>query len=289
MARITFLGLGAMGSRMASSLLHAGHKVTVWNRDAARTQPLVEQGAAAAPTPKEAVSSADFALSMVRDIEASRSVWLDPQTGALGGLSANAIAIESSTISFAWAQGLTAKFAEKKIAFLDAPVSGSRKQADARELIFLVGGDAAAVEKARPILLAIGKSVEHVGPAGSGIALKLMVNASMAVQVASLAELLAAAGRLGVSREKAMEVFTGTALCSPWVKANAAAILAREYAPQFTVELVEKDLSYEVEAAKSQRAEVPVTVAAQQAYAKALQQNLADENLTAIAKLYDGA
>jgi 3-hydroxyisobutyrate dehydrogenase-like beta-hydroxyacid dehydrogenase len=271
---------------MAASLLAAGHAVTVWNRDAARTAPLVAKGAVAAATPAKAVAGAEFAISMVRDIAASRAVWLDPETGALAGMGPAAIAIESSTISVAWARELASIFAKHKIAIIDAPVSGSRKQADARELIYLVGGEKAAVDVARPILLAMGKSVEYAGAAGCGIALKLMVNASMGVQVANLAELLASTEKLGIARAKAMEIFTSTAVCSPWVKANAAAILAREYAPQFTVGLVEKDLQYEVEAAASESAAVPVTQAAQQAYAKAVAAKLGDENLTAIAEIY---
>jgi len=286
MAKLAVLGMGAMGSRMALSLLAAGHAVTVWNRDAARTEPLVAKGAVAAATPADAVGGADFAISMVRDIEASRAVWLDAKSGALAALAPHAIAIESSTISVAWARELAGIFAKKKLAIIDAPVSGSRKQADARELVYLVGGEEEAVEAARPILLAMGKSVEYAGPAGCGIAMKLMVNASMGVQVACLAELLAGTAKLGVPREKAMEIFAATSLCSPWVKANAPAILARDYAPQFPVELVEKDLQYELDAADAESAEVPVTRAAQQAYAKAKAQGLSDKNLTAIAEIY---
>ncbi len=280
--------MGAMGSRMALSLLEAKHSVTVWNRDPKRTQPLVEKGATAAATPAQAVASADFALSMVRDIEASHEVWLAPETGALAALPSHAIAVECSTITVAWAQELSAHCAEKGIDLLDAPVSGSRKQADARELVFLVGGDSAAVEKATPILLAIGKAVQHMGPAGSGTAIKLMVNAALAAQLASVVELLAMTTKLGIAPAKAMEAFNSTVVTSPWMKNNTPAILAHDYAPQFTVELIEKDLNYTLAAAQSVASESPVTEATQKTFAAALKQGFGHDNLTAIAKLYSG-
>jgi 3-hydroxyisobutyrate dehydrogenase-like beta-hydroxyacid dehydrogenase len=286
MANVTVLGLGAMGSRMALSLLEAGHAVTVWNRNPARTTSLIEKGAKAAGTPAEAVAEAEFALSMVRDVEASSEVWLAPQSGALAALPAGAIAAESSTITVEWARALAGAFAAQDKLLIDAPVSGSRKQADAKELIFLVGGPAAAVERATPILLAIGKLVQHMGPAGAGTAMKLMVNASMAAQLAAVVELLGMAERLGIGAEQAMEVYNSTAVASPWIKANAPALLARDYAPQFAVELIEKDLNYALAAAATAGAQVPVTQAAQRAYAAALAQGLSEQNMTALAEVY---
>jgi 3-hydroxyisobutyrate dehydrogenase-like beta-hydroxyacid dehydrogenase len=225
---------------------------------------------------------------MVLNVEASRSVWLAPDTGAMDALPTGAIAVESSTITVEWARELAGIFAKQGKQVIDAPVSGSRKQADVKELIFLVGGEAAAVERATPILLAIGKLVQPVGPAGSGIAMKLMVNASMGAQVAAVVELLAMAERVGVDAAKAMEVYNSTPLASPWIKANTPAMLARDYAPQFTVALIEKDLGYAVQAAGG-GAQVPITQATQQAFAAAITQGLAGENLTALAEVYRGA
>jgi len=286
MANVTVLGLGAMGSRMALSLLEAGHSVTVWNRNPARTAPLVEKGAKSAATPAEAVAQAEFAISMVRDVEASRSLWLDTGTGALAALPAGAVAIESSTITVEWAKELAGIFGKQGKQLIDAPVSGSRKQADAKELIFLAGGEAAAVERATPILLAVGKLVQHLGSAGAGTAIKLMVNASLAAQLASVVELLAMAERLGIGAEQAMEVYNSTVVASAWIKANTPALLARDYAPQFTVELIEKDLNYALAAAEDVKVGVPVTQATQRAFATALAHGLAEENLTALAEVY---
>ncbi len=126
MSKIAFLGLGAMGSRMAAHLLAAGHAVTVWNRNAAKMTLLRDAGAMAAHSPRAAVAEAEFVFSMVRDDGASRFVWLDAAEGALGDMSADAVAVECSTLSVGWVRELSGLFAAKGCAFLDAPVAGSR-------------------------------------------------------------------------------------------------------------------------------------------------------------------
>ncbi|HEX4310055.1 MAG TPA: NAD(P)-dependent oxidoreductase, partial [Acidobacteriaceae bacterium] len=204
--RVAVLGMGAMGSRMAISLLRAGHSVVVWNRTPDRTKPLIEQGATAATSPFEAAKHADLVLSVVRDNEASRRVWLSPDDGALKSMSDKAIGVESSTLTPNWTRELASAFAARGVPFLDAPVVGTRAQADTVTLIHLVGGDASTLARAQPVLSAIGNVAHHVGAAGSGAALKLLVNALLAIQVATIGELLGAAERLGLDRRRAGEV-----------------------------------------------------------------------------------
>jgi 3-hydroxyisobutyrate dehydrogenase-like beta-hydroxyacid dehydrogenase len=141
-----------MGSRMARYLIKAKYAVTVWNRDLAKANPLAAEGAAIAETPRAAVSNADFVLSMVRDDDASRSVWFDAGAGALPAMPQRSVAIEMSTISVSWVKELAAKAQGHGIKFLDAPVVGSRPQAEARQLIFIAGGDAEALARAEPVL-----------------------------------------------------------------------------------------------------------------------------------------
>lgn len=140
MSKLAILGLGAMGSRMARAAIDRGHQVTVWNRTAGRAAVLQDAGARLASSPRQAVDGADFVFAMVRDDEASRAIWLDPRSGALDGMEAGAVAIESSTLSVSWVQDLAREAALRPgVCFLDAPVAGSRPQADSRQLIFLVG------------------------------------------------------------------------------------------------------------------------------------------------------
>jgi 3-hydroxyisobutyrate dehydrogenase len=164
MAKISVLGLGAMGSRMAANLIKAGYQVTVWNRNPSAVQALVAAGALAAPTPKEAARDADFVIAMVRDNEASRQVWLDSDTGALAGMSSHAIAIESSTLTAQWIRELAARLDERAVSLLDAPVVGSTPQAEAAQLIYFVGGDAGTLARSEDVLKAMGSSIHHVGP-----------------------------------------------------------------------------------------------------------------------------
>lgn len=282
--RVAVLGMGAMGSRMALALLRAGHAVVVWNRTAGRSQALVEHGATLGNSPREAAASAEIVLAMVRDDEASRQVWLSPDDGALAAMSKEAIGIESSTLSASWVRELAAIFAARDVAFLDAPVVGTRGQADTATLIHLVGGSSEIMARAKPVLSAIGSAAHHAGPAGSGAALKLVVNALLGIQVAALGELLGAAERMGLDRRRAGEVLIEMPSCSASAKGVTLAMLARNFAPAFPIELVEKDLGYL--ASEAQDA-TPVSAAARAVFARAMSAGLAADNMTAIAKLYE--
>lgn len=283
--RIAVLGMGSMGSRMATSLLKAGHSVVVWNRTPDRTKPLIEQGASAAQSPNEAAKHADLVLSVVRDNEASRRVWLSPNDGALNAMSIGAIGVESSTLTPNWIRELASAFAARGVPFLDAPVVGTRAQADAVTLIHLVGGDASTMARAKPVLSAIGSVAHHVGEVGAAAALKLLVNALLTIQVATIGELLGAAERLGVDRRRAGEVIAEMPSCSASAKGITMAMLARNFAPAFPVELVEKDLSYL--ASELATDALPMSTAARGVFERALSAGLASENMTAVAKLYD--
>jgi 3-hydroxyisobutyrate dehydrogenase len=286
MSNVTVLGMGAMGSRMAVNLIKAGHTVTVWNRTPAKTQPLTEAGAIAAQTPAEAVKQAEFVIAIVRDDEASHHVWLNDAAGALAAMPKGALAIESSTLTVEWARELAGTCRKQGVDFIDAPVSGSRPQAEAAQLVYLVGGEAQAVETARPLLMAMGSAVHHAGPAGSGAAIKLMVNGMLGVQVAALGELLGFIEKLGVEVGKAAEILAATPVCSPVAKMAASGMVAENFAPMFPVELIEKDFGYIADVAQSHGAQVPMAEAAHRIFTTAMEQGDADLNMTAIAKLY---
>lgn len=286
MSNITVLGTGAMGSRMAKVLLDAGHKITVWNRNHKRTAALVHAGARSATSPRAAVESADFAISMVRDNEASRDVWLDAEAGALAGLPESAIAIESSTLTPEWICRLNEHFLQKNASFLDAPVVGTRPQAEAAQLIYVVGGNEDTFARAEPILMAMGNIVHHVGPAGSGAAVKLMINALFGIQVAAMAELIALIENYGFDKDNAIGAISSTPVCSPAAKVAAGAMAARKFAPLFPIELVEKDFNYALQMATSSSSHVPVIEAVQAIFEKAGVQGYGDDNITGVVQSY---
>lgn len=247
--KVAVLGLGTMGNGMAQNLLKAGHTVTVYNRTPAKAEALRAAGARVAATPAEGVRDADFVIAMLADDQASRGVWLG-NDGALQAARPDAILIDSSTVSPAWVLELAAAAKERGLEFLDAPVTGSRMQAAAGQLSFLVGGSDAAVAEATPVLQAMGKEIVHVGPVGSGAKLKLINNFLCGVQIASLAEGLTWIERSGLKPEKALAVLKAGAPGSPLLGAISARMENRAYEVNFLLRLMAKDLSYaEAEAA----------------------------------------
>lgn len=240
---VAFLGLGIMGSGMARRLLRAGFPLTVYNRNREKNAPFSTEGASVAATPREATEQADIIICMVADDNASRGLWLG-ENGALAGAAPGALLIESSTLTVGWIAELAEAAAARGCEFLDAPVTGSKAHAAAGELNFLVGGSAVALESARPILSAMGRSIVHIGPTGSGARLKLINNFLCGVQLASLAEAMALIEKTGLDRANALEVLTNGAPGSPLVKMVSARMVSRDYAPNFLLRLMTKDLTY---------------------------------------------
>jgi 3-hydroxyisobutyrate dehydrogenase len=243
-----------MGTGMASQLLKAGFPLTVYNRTAERAKPLEQQGAKIASSPREAAKDADVILAMVADDNVSRAVWLG-EDGALLGTKAGAIAIDCSTLSPDWTRELAQAAKQHGCEFLDAPVTGSKPQAANGELLFLVGGDAAVLERARPVLKAMSRDIAHVGPTGGGAMVKLMNNYLCAVQAASLAEAVSVIERSGLDRDKVLEILKNGAPGSPLIKTVSGRMTARQYDVNFMLHLMRKDLGYANAAAKTQGVE----------------------------------
>lgn len=286
---IAFLGLGAMGSRMATNLIGVGHALWVWNRSAERTRALVERGAEPCASPAEAASRADVTLAMVRDDAASRAVWLDAKTGAARGLRPGAVAIECSTLGLDWCRELTGRIRASGAEFLDAPVVGSRPQAEAHQLIHLVGGEAEALERVRDILAVNAAAIHHIGASGAGMTVKLMINALFGIQVAAVAELIALARARGIDAAAAFDALCATPVASPAAKATGAAMLARNFAPAFPVDLVAKDFGLIAASAATVAATIPVSDAAGAVYRQGVAAGFGADNITGIVQVYDRA
>jgi len=289
MPNIAFLGLGAMGSRMAANLAKAGHAVTVWNRDPAKAMPLAASGLAVAATPRAAATGADCAIAMLRDDAAAKTVWSDPATGAFAGMARGSLAIDCSTLSVGAMRDLAGEAARAGLEFLDAPVAGSRPQAEAGQLIFFVGGDAACVARAEPVLKATGSAVHHAGPVGSGAAVKLLVNALFGLQVAAFGELIGLAEAMGLDAARTVALVAATPVCSPAAKGAAASMLARNFAPQFPIDLAAKDFAYLLGEAARAGAAVPLATATARVLADAVAQGFGGDNITGVVQLSCGA
>ncbi len=241
--KVAVLGLGIMGAGMAHQLLKAGYDVAVWNRSPARAAPLVEAGARQADSPADAAAGAAFVVAMVADNDASRNAWLGPQ-GALAAMAPGSVAIDSSTLDPDWIETLAAEMKAAGVHFVEAPVTGSKVQAESGTLRFFVGSDGESLELARPVLDVMGNGVIHLGPAGSGAVMKLANNFMAGIQVASFAEALALIEAKGLDREQAVNVLRNGAPGSPMVGLMADRMLAQNFDPNFLVPLMAKDLGY---------------------------------------------
>jgi len=281
MKRITFLGLGIMGAAMARRLLDHGFELTVWNRNASRAAPLVKAGARIAATPADAAQGAEAVIAMLADDEASRAVWLG-ESGALATMAHGALAIDSSTLTVAWMRELGAQAAARGVSFLDAPVTGSKPQAEQGALNFLVGGDAAAAERATPLFAAMGRGHVHVGPAGSGALLKLINNFMCGVQLASLGEAMAMAQRSGLDIRRTADVLAAGSPGSPIVKMVVERMVSRDYTPNFLVPLMVKDLTYAMETFAAEGIELADARAARQRFIEAAAAGYQDQDIAAV-------
>jgi len=285
MDAVAVLGLGAMGSRMAARVLKAGYPLRIWNRSPGAAADLVGAGATLAASPREAVRGAAFVVAMLRDDEASRRVWLDPVDGALAGLEPDAVAIESSTLSYDWVRQLGQVAQQRNLHFLEAPVAGTRPQAEAGQLIYLVGGGAADFTRVEPLLKCMGATVHLAGEIGSGALAKLCVNALLGVQVTALAELFGMLRRSGADVERTMKVVAATPVWSPVSTRTIDSMLSGNFAPQFPVELAEKDFGYALAAAGSPAA-APTIAAALDVFRDAGSRGLQGANLTSVVQLF---
>jgi len=270
-----------MGTGMAARLLGAGFPLIVFNRNRERAAPLAKIGARVAGNAREAAAGAEIVIAMLADDAASRAVWLGDD-GALAGAGAGTLLIESSTLSVAWVKELANLATARKSELLDAPVTGSRPQAAAGELNFLVGGSDAAVARARPALDVMGRQVIHLGPTGSGALVKLINNFVCGVQVAAIAEAIALIERTDLDRDKALAVLTHGAPGSPLVKTLSARMTARDYTPNFLLRLMAKDLAYAQREAQDRSLELTTAAAASEVFARAIEAGLSEKDFSAI-------
>jgi 3-hydroxyisobutyrate dehydrogenase len=280
---VAILGLGIMGSGMASRLLSANFPLAVYNRNREKCVPFASAGAFIADSPREAASRSQIILSMVADDVASREIWLGEE-GVLNGAHAGSLLIESSTLSGEWIQELGTKAAEHGCRFLDAPVTGTKPHAASGELVFLVGGSAEALDAARPVFSVLGRDVVHLGPIGSGALMKLVNNFVCGVQAASFAEAVSMIDAGGLDRAKAISILTGGAPGSGIVKRVAERIAANDYTPNFALRWMAKDLGYAVKEASAEGISLQTAAAALAVFRQAIAEGHGDEDFSAISK-----
>ncbi len=289
MSKITVLGLGAMGRRLAVNYAAAGHEVTVWNRGRAVADELAARHSlAVAATPSDGSAHADVVVSMVADDDAARRVWLDPGDGALAAMRSDSIAIESSTLTPGIVRELGDAAARLGVSFVEAPVVGSRPQAEAGALVYLLGGDARVIEACGAVIDVNAGAVRHVGEVGSAAVMKLAINGLFAAQVAAYAEILGFVERSGLDGDSAIDTLTTLPITSPGLQRILGLVKEQAYEPNFPVRLVAKDLSYLASSAADAGAAVPIIEAASSVFRDGAAGAERDLDIAGIAARYVG-
>ena len=277
MTEVAWIGLGAMGSRMAARIRDEGHELVVWNRTREKAE---ELGVPVAASPREAAGSAEIVFTMLADPAALRAVTED-EDGIIAGLREGAVLVEMSTVG----PQAIARLSERMpshASLLDVPVLGSLPEAEAGELRLFAGGKDAPLERALPLLRVLGEPLRVGGP-GSGAAAKLVANATLVGTIALLGETLALADGLGLPRETVFDVLSVTPLAAQ-AERRRPAIEAGEYPPRFTLSLAHKDAELVQEAAAAAGRDLPALAAARDHLAAAERAGLGAEDYAAVLK-----
>jgi 3-hydroxyisobutyrate dehydrogenase-like beta-hydroxyacid dehydrogenase len=260
MAKLGFVGLGVMGSRVVKRLLDAGHTVTGYNRTSSKAQWLVDAGMLLADSPRAVAESADITFSMVTNTSALRNVMEGPD-GLLAGISVGKIHVDMSTVSPAFSQEMAKQVEAKGASMLDSPVSGSVITLEEGKISLMVGGDPAVFEKIKPILLDIGPKATYVGGNGLAVSMKIATNLSLAVQMLAFSEGVLLAEKSGIKREVAVEVLVNSVIASPMVKYRGPFVLQMPDEAWFNVNMMQKDMNLALEMGRQLDVPLPTTAA----------------------------
>ncbi|HEY7519442.1 MAG TPA: NAD(P)-dependent oxidoreductase [Methylomirabilota bacterium] len=265
MASLGFVGLGAMGSRLARRLLDAGHAVTGYNRTPAKARALERAGLERAATPREAAEAATAVFSMVTDDAALRAVALGPD-GIVAGVGRGAVFVEMSTVSPTLTRELGEAVARRGATMLDAPVSGSTITVEQGQASIVVGGEAAALERVKPYLEVMGPGgLTHVGALGIAKTMKIATNLGLAVQILAFSEAVLLAEKAGVARATAVEALLKSVVASPMLKYRGPFVVgAMPRDAWFDVGMMQKDLQLALDQAHASGVTLPTTALTQE-------------------------
>jgi 3-hydroxyisobutyrate dehydrogenase-like beta-hydroxyacid dehydrogenase len=281
MSSLGFVGLGAMGSRLAGRLIDAGNEVYGYNRTKSRAQPLIERGLQWRDSPVDVAAAADVVFTMITDDAALEAITLGPD-GILAGLQEGKVYVDMSTVSPRASRELAARVDSLGAQMLDAPVSGSIPQAESGTLAIFVGGSESAFATAEPLLHELGQTVTHVGTNGQGLLVKLAVNISLAVQTLAFSEGLLLAERGGVEPRLAAEAMSTSSIGSPMLKARVPLLLDLPEQAWFDVALMAKDIGLARDAADELAIPLPTAAVAQEMLARASDLGYAHRDLAAL-------
>jgi 3-hydroxyisobutyrate dehydrogenase-like beta-hydroxyacid dehydrogenase len=281
--KISYLGLGTMGSGMASNLLKAGYQLTVWDRTAEKCQSFARKGARAAKMPADAARDTDLVMYSLSDDDAVEKVVFGEQ-GILSATTAGQIAVDMSTVLPATSLREEQAYAKRGVDFLDAPVFGSKNESAKGKLWVLAAGKKEVFEKVKPVLEKLGQTVHYLGKNGSATAMKLVGNLIVALELEALAEGLVLARKAGLDLKTVMEVVKVADFRSPLLVDNGENILKRDFSTNFALQLMLKDAKLIQKFSESLSSPIPAVRVVQTNLEDAVALGFGKENASALIK-----
>jgi 3-hydroxyisobutyrate dehydrogenase-like beta-hydroxyacid dehydrogenase len=285
MAKLGYIGLGTMGSRVTARLLDAGHDVVGYNRTPDKAQWLVDRGMRVGATPREVAESADVVFAMVTNSAALQAV-ADGADGFVAGLKRGQVVVDMSTVSPAISQRVAEQVRQRGADMLDAPVSGSVITLEQGKLSMMVGGARETFERVKPLLDVIAPvKVTHVGVNGLAVSMKIATNLGLAVQMLAFSEAVLLAEKAGIPRETAVEVLTHSVIASPMVQYRGPMVLKMPDAAWFDVNMMQKDMDLALEMGHQLSVPLPTTAITNQMLTAARGMGLANDDFAVIFKV----
>ncbi len=281
--KISYLGLGTMGSGMASNLLKAGYQLTVWNRSAEKCKPFARKGARVADSPADAACNVDLVIYMLSNDEAVEEVVFGAK-GILRGVKEGQVAIDMSTVLPATSLREQEAYAKRGVDFLDAPVFGSKKESAEAKLWIMAAGNRAIFEKVKPVLEKFGRTVHYFGKNGNATAMKLVGNLIVALELEALSEGLVLAQKAGLDLKTVMEVVKVADFRSPLLVSNGQNILKRDFSTSFALKLMLKDAGLIEKFAEGLESPIPALRVVEKNLASAVDLGFGKENASALIK-----
>jgi 3-hydroxyisobutyrate dehydrogenase-like beta-hydroxyacid dehydrogenase len=280
---ISYLGLGTMGSGMASNLLKAGYQLTVWNRSIEKCKPFARKGARVAGTPADAVRDVDLVIYMLSNDQAVEEVVFGSK-GILSGIKEGQVAMDMSTVLPAMSSREQEAYAKHGVDFLDAPVFGSKQESADAKLWIMAAGDKAIFQKVKPVLEHLGQTVHYFGKNGNATSMKLVGNLMVALELEALAEGLVLARKAGVDLNTVMEVVKVADFRSPLLVSNGQNILKRDFSTSFALKLMLKDAGLIEKFGESLQSPIPALRVVEKNLASAVDLGFGTENASALIK-----
>lgn len=281
---IGFIGLGIMGSRMANNLLNNGFELIVHNRTKEKAEDLINNGAKWAESPREVAKNADIIFTMLSNPQVVENTALG-EDGFLPSFAEGKLWVDCSTVDPAFTKKMAKEALNRKVCFLEAPVTGSRIPAERAELVFLVGGKKEDLEQVRPMLEVMGKQISYQGDTGKGAAMKLIINLMLGQSMAVFAEAVSLGESIGLDKEMVVNTLLNGPTTAPFLNGKKQKVMDRDFSVDFPLENLQKDLYLASKMAFEHNLSMPIANITKEIYGLAKQQGMGKQDFSAIYQL----